>query len=196
MEGLDPSTSTVNYFLGSDPQRWRPGILTFGKVRYRELLPGIDLVFYGNQRQLEYDFVVAAGADPSRIELQYQGVQQLDLDEEGGLVLTIEGGAMRQHKPRIYQNVNGSARDVAGGYVVKEANRVGFEVAAYDPRLPLIIDPGLGYSTYLRGSGDEQVNSISLDGAGSSYVIGQTSTNDFPTTPGAYDTTYPVGDLT
>ena len=142
---------SVNYFLGNDPARWRTNIPTYAKVRYHEIYSGIDLVYYGNQRQLEYDFVVRPGADPTRIAFAVEGAQRIEVDPEGDLVLHLAGGAIRHRKPVIYQEGDGTRREIAGGYVLKGPQQVGFQVAAYDASKPLVIDPTLVYSTLVGG---------------------------------------------
>src|SRR5262249_23354674 len=154
-EGALPGT--VNYFIGNDPQHWRTAIPTFAKVRATGVYPGIDLVYYGTQGQVEYDFVVAPGADPGLIRLAFDGVQELHLEAEGALVLRTAGGEVRWQPPVIYQEVAGSRETIAGRYVRTGPQQVGFEVARYDTSRPLVIDPVLSYSTYLGGPGNENV---------------------------------------
>ncbi|HET6853403.1 MAG TPA: hypothetical protein VFH46_13965, partial [Pyrinomonadaceae bacterium] len=122
----------VNYFIGNDPRRWRTGISTYAKIAYQNLYPGVDLVYYGNQRQLEYDFIVRPGTDPDVIALSFEGADQLEVDAEGELVLHAAGGCIRQRKPMIYQEVDGVRREVAGSYKLKNGNTVGFQLASYD----------------------------------------------------------------
>jgi hypothetical protein len=182
--GLDELPGKVNYFLGNDPTKWRTDVPTYAKVRYKDIYPGVDLVYYGNQRQLEYDFIVAPGADPTAVTLAFQGAEKLDIDAQGDLRLRLAGGDLRLHKPRIYQQVNGTRHEIPGGYVLNpKAQVVRFQLGPYDPGQPLIIDPVLSYSTYLGGSG------IAVDAAGNAYVTGTTFSTDFPTTPGGFDTT-------
>src|SRR5437879_1075127 len=168
----------VNYFIGNDPAKWCTGVRTYSHVRYRSVYPGIDVVYYGNQRQLEYDFVVAPGADPKKIVLGFKGADKLEIDARGELVLHAPGGDLRQHKPIIYQNIEGSRREIPGGYVRKGAYRVGFQVAAYDRSQPLVIDPVLSYSTFLggsgSGSGQDVGEGIAVDADGNAYVVGAT----------------------
>src|SRR3989475_1125296 len=141
VSGLEELPGKANYFIGNDPAKWRTNVPTYAKVHYRELYPGIDLVYYGNQRQLEYDFIVRPGADPSRIALRFQGADRLDVDAQGDLVVHTAAGAIRQRSPVIYQEVGGQRVDIPGGYVLKDGQRVGFEVATYDRGRPLVIDP-------------------------------------------------------
>jgi hypothetical protein len=115
---LDALPGAVNYFRGSDPTQWRTNVTTFAKVRYEQVYPGINLIFYGNQRQLEFDFVVAPGADPRQIALTFEGAEKLELDDNGDLVLHVGDAEIRQHKPHVYQLINGEKRDIAGGYVI------------------------------------------------------------------------------
>ena len=151
--GHDELPGKSNYFIGNDPAKWRTNISTYAKVKYEGVYPGVDLVYYGNQGQLEYDFVVAPGADPGLVTLAFEGAREVHIDARGELVLGVEGGEVRQHKPVVYQEVAGVKQEVAGRYVMKGTRQVGFRVAAYDPSRPLIIDPVLVYSTYLGGSG-------------------------------------------
>src|SRR5205814_1374891 len=144
-------------------------------VHYRAVYPGIDLVYYGNQRQLEYGFVVAPGADPNRIVLGFQGAERLEINAEGELVLHVAGGVIRQRVPVIYQEIDGVRTKIEGRYVLKDAHRVGFQVAAYDPSRPLVIDPTLVYAaTYLGGNDADFGSGIAVDAAGAAYVTGQT----------------------
>jgi hypothetical protein len=179
VSGLDELPGKANYFVGNDPAKWRTNVSTYARVHYREVYPGIDLVYYGNQRQLEYDFVVAPGADPKRITLGFDGAQRLEIDAEGALVLHAAGGTVRQRKPVMYQEIVGARTPIEGGYVLKGANRVGFEVAAYDSARPLTIDPVLIYSTYLGGSGSDVSLGIAVDAAGAAYVTGATTSLNF-----------------
>ena len=132
ISGQERLQETSNYFIGNDPSKWRTRISKYAKVRYREVYPGIDLVFYGNQRRLEYDFVVSPGSDPSKIRLEFQGVEELSLDEKGNLVLRLKDGEVIQRAPVIYQEVDGRRVDVAGGYWIDNKGRVGCRVASWD----------------------------------------------------------------
>ena len=187
--GLDELPGKINYFIGSDPAKWRVNVPTYAKVQYQDLYPGIDLVYYGNRQQLEYDFVLRPGADPRRITLSFQGADKLEVDTQGDLVLHTAAGTIRHRKPVIYQDVDGLRRDIAGGYVLREARTVGFGVGTYDLSRPLIIDPVLFYSTYLGGSGDDEGLAIAVDTVGNTYVTGRTNSTNFPTTAGAFQTT-------
>ena len=177
--GADELAGPRNYFIGNDPAKWRSNIPTYAKVKYDGIYPGIDLVYYGNRRQLEYDFTVAPGADPRRIQFDVRGAKLIRRDEHGDLVLQMGEGEIRWHKPVVYQEKNGTRQEIAAHYAITDANRVGFEVAKYDASRPLYIDP-LFYSTYLGGSGGDGGNSIAVDSSGNAYVSGNTNSTDFP----------------
>src|SRR5580704_3011769 len=144
-----------NYFIGSDPAKWHSGIPQFAKVRYQGVYPGVDLVYYGNQGQLEYDFEVAPGADPGQIALRFDGQEKTTLDSEGNLILASAGHQVKLKAPRIYQEFGTEQRPVPGRFVLPPHGRVGFEVAVYDRRRALVIDPVLTYSTFYGASGSE-----------------------------------------
>ena len=172
----------VNYFIGNDPNKWESNIPIYGRVRYDNVYPGIDLVYYGNQQQLEYDFVVGPGQDPQHIAIRFEGVTRLELDQNGDLLLLqTEDGVIRQQKPFIYQDVDGKRQIIDGGYVINTEGQVGFQVAAYDKSKPLIIDPILVFSTYLGGTGHDQGHGIAADHQGNVYVTGFTASLNFPT---------------
>jgi hypothetical protein len=185
--GVDELAGTSNYFIGNDPAKWRTNVPTYAKVKYEGIYSGIDLVYYGNQRQLEYDFIVAPGADPRRIQIDVRGAKRLRRDAHGDLVLKIGEDEIRWHKPVVYQKKDGTRQEIAARYAITDTNRVGFELAKYDASRSLYIDP-LIYSTYLGGSGRDQGNGIAVDSAGNAYVTGWTYSTDFPTTPGAFQT--------
>jgi hypothetical protein len=176
----------ANYVRGADAGKWRTNISTYSRLRYRDLYQGVDLVFYGNHRQLEYDFVVAPGADPRIINLVFEGERGLRIDPEGNLVIRVETGEIRQLRPSVYQEINGRRQELAGAYVVRKNNTIGFFVSSYDHSKPLVIDPILVYSTFLGGSDGDIPGGIAIDGAGNAYIAGMTSSTDFPVTPGAF----------
>jgi hypothetical protein len=180
VSGQDELPGKSNYFIGNDPKKWHTSVRQFAKVRYQNVYPGVDLVYYGNQQELEYDFVLQPGASPQAIRLGIVGAKRLRL-EHGDLVLTSAGGDVHLRSPNVYQEASGVRQKVHGGYVIKNRNEVGFEVAAYDQRRALVIDPVLAYSTYLGGSGFDQGVGIAVDAAGNAYVTGTTVSNDFPT---------------
>jgi hypothetical protein len=178
--GVDELAGTSNYFIGNDPAKWRTNVPTYKKVKYERIYSGIDLIYYGNQQQLEYDFIVSPGADPRRIEFEVRGAETIRRDALGDLVLKISEGEIRWHKPIAYQEKHGTRQEVAAHYSITAANRVGFEVAEYDTSKPLYIDP-LIYSTYLGGSDYDFGYAIAVDSTGNAYVTGKTYSSDFPT---------------
>jgi hypothetical protein len=182
--GEDLQVGKVNYFFGNDPSQWRTNVPTYRKVRYKSVYPGIDLVYYGNNRQLEYDFEIQPGADPRKIQFQIQGARHIQLDEDGDLVLTLGNGKIHIQNPIVYQESAGQRVPVDGGYVMTDATHIAFQVAGYDSSKPLVIDPVLVYSTYLGGSGADQSNGIAVDSSGNVYVAGYSNSINFPlTTP-------------
>ena len=179
----EPLTTRVNYFVGNRPEAWRTDIPTFGKVRYRSVYPGIDLVYYGNQGQLEYDFVVAPGANPNRIRFQFDAADEVRPAAGGALEIIAKGASLHLGKPKIYQQVEGQRRVVAGSYRINEDGEISFAIGDYDRRHPLVIDPVLVYSTFLGGSsgGFDRLTAIAVDDTGHAYVTGFTPSSDFPT---------------
>jgi len=193
VEGLDRLPGISNYFIGNDPKRWHTNIPNYSRVQYHKVYAGIDLVYYGNQGQLEYDLVVAPGADPHVIKLAYEGVDEMHLDSQDDLVLRIAGTEIRQHKPKVYQLTNGEKREIAGHYLLKENQQVGLEMGDYDPAKSLVIDPVLVYSTFLGGRNLEFARGIAADASGNAYITGSTSSPNFPTTAGAFHPNYDAG---
>ena len=185
VSGTEPLPGKANYFVGNEPEKWHTGIPTFAQVKYAQIYPGVDLVFYGNQRKLEYDFVVAPGADPNQIALCFKGARKLRINSSGDLILRMARGQVALQRPVFYQLVNGERRGVEGKYSIGRSQRVTFSAARYDHSQPLIIDPVLNYSTYLGGSaaGDTGL-SIAVDSLGDAFVTGQTFSTTFPTQNG------------
>jgi hypothetical protein len=181
IEGGGELPGKSNYFRGNDPQKWRSNIPNYARVEYGSVYPGVDLVYYGDGRQLEYDFVVAPGIDPGVIRLDFKGVRNTHIDAGGDLILRVAGGEIRQKKPVVYQEAGGGRRHVEGRYVLKGKHQVGFEIADYDREKPLTIDPVFIYSTYLGGAGEDIGYGIAVDTAGNAYLTGKTSSTDFPT---------------
>lgn len=132
LTGLEPQPGRSHYFIGNDPARWRTDVPHFGKVRYEQVYPGIDLVYYGRQRQLEFDFLVQPGADPRRIRLEFQGADRMEVDAAGDLLVHVGSGVLRQHKPVVYQERDGERVPVAGSYVLNGRRRVSVRVGDYD----------------------------------------------------------------
>jgi hypothetical protein len=171
--GLDPLPGRTSYLEGNDRRAWRTGIVSYGRVRYSAIYPGIDLVFYGNPNRLEYDFVVAPGADLERVLLAIDGAESVRLDGAGDLIVATAEGEVSLRRPSIYQTVGGKLREIAGGFRLK-GNQAAFQVANYDHNRPLIVDPVLSYATYVGRSVNDKVNAIAVGSDGSSYVAGVT----------------------
>jgi Beta-propeller repeat len=182
IHGLEPTGGISNYFIGNDPAKWRTNIPHYGRVEYKSVYAGVDVVYYGNPQTLEYDLVVAPGADARAIQVEYEGVKSLRVDGEGDLVLQTASGELRQKRPRAYQETAAGRVDVEVGYRLKAGRRIGFELARYDARRRLVIDPVVLYSTYLGGNGDDPGNAIAVDASGNAYVTGSTTSTNFPTT--------------
>jgi hypothetical protein len=196
IEPSEPLSSVTNYFNGDDPSQWHTGVPNYARVRQRDLYPGIDIVYYGNQRQLEYDFVVAPGADPGVIALNIAGANALEVDSSGNLVVDLPDGQMALKKPFAYQEADGpgdAVREIAVAYVIDDTREVRFAAAEYDHDKTLIIDPVLVYGTYLGGTGFDSATGLAIDDAGNAYVSGVTGSVDFPTTPGAHQSAFAGG---
>jgi hypothetical protein len=188
---LDPQEHTVNYLRGSDSSQWRTRIPTYRTVRYREVYPGIDLVFYGRDGALEYDFVVKPGADPGEIRVAYSGARELRLNPGADLVIELPGGGeLVQKKPLLHQEIGGVKVRREGAFALqRDAPFVcRFEVASYDSGHALIIDPVMVYSTFLGGSFDDHTARVAVDAAGQAYVTGVTASDDFPVESAFQDT--------
>ena len=153
---------------------------TFGRVRYDDVYPGVSLVFYGSERQIEYDFVVAPGADPRAVVLAFDGAREVRLDDAGDLVLATAAGELRLRRPVIYQETGGGRRPIEGGYVLDGRPRALPRGRVGLVSRPLVIDPVLGYSTYLGGASNDEGLGIAVDAAGNAYVTGTTISADFP----------------
>ena len=190
LRGLEPLPGKVAYYRGHDPSSWQEDVPLFAKVQYAAVYPGVDLVYYGNDRQFECDFVVAPGARPDAVRLALDGVEKAELDAQGNLVLKTAAGRLAWNKPHVYQEVDGQRQPIAGEFVLHGEREVGFHVAAYDARRPLVIDPTFVYSTYLGGSGEESEAVLWFDATGNAFVFGQTRSINFPNS-----TLGPGGDL-
>ncbi len=175
-----------NYYLGSDKSKWRSNVSNYGSVTYREVLPGIDVVYHGDGRKLEYDFVVKPGASPEAIAVDFEGVDEVERNEAGELELAIADRKLVQHKPVIYQEIDGERRFVDGAFLVLDDTRVGFEVAAYDRSRPLVIDPTVVFASYLGANGNELVYDLAVTSTDQIALTGTTTGSTFPTAS-AYD---------
>jgi hypothetical protein len=187
VSGVDPLPSHSNYLVGNNPANWRRNVSQYDTVQYGNLYPGIDLLYHSQtagNRQLEWDLVVQPGADSSVVRLNWQGLQSVSLDGRGNLLLRTAGGTLVEQAPVLYQqDAAGARHPVTGQYQLLGSNQVGFQIGAYDHTRPLVIDPllGVAFSTYLGGSGDDFAYGIALDTQGNSYVVGSTTSANFPT---------------
>jgi len=166
IEGVDKLPGVTNYFIGNDPHNWHSGIPTYSKVRYKGVYPGVDLVYYGNHRELECDWVVKPGARPDSIKLAFEGASRFDINGDGDLVLGTSRGQILLRKPVAYQELGGKRRPVSSRYTRLRGARVGIQLAAYDRDQPLVIDPTLSYSTYLGGSFLDFASGLAADAVG------------------------------
>ncbi len=177
--GMDELKGKSNYFIGSDSSKWRTDISSYAKVKMEKVYPGIDLVYYGNQRQLEYDWIVAPGANPNNIRFEVVGKDDLSIDDRGNLILDKKNNLLLR-KPTIYQQSGGKTREIAGQYMLLGRHLVGIQIGKYDPSLTLVVDPILSYSTYLGAPGMDEAYTIALDASDNVYIAGNTVSDNFP----------------
>src|SRR5579871_4131203 len=180
LDGLDREAGVVNYLLGPDPAHWRRNVPTFARFRRLHIYPGIDAVFYGSHGELEYDLIAAPGADASKIVLEFTGAHNLRLNDHGEIALETAGGTLIQQLPSVYQDAPRGRIQLHTRYRVINASAVALIVPSYDHRLPLTIDPALVYSAQIGGHTGNQVNGMTVDSAGNTYLTGSTSAVDFP----------------
>lgn len=183
LEGQELLEGKVNYLIGKDQKKWHSNISTYRNIVYRNAWSGIDMIWHGTQNELEYDFVVRPGADPSKIRFALKGAQNLHVDQEGRLVAKTSAGEVIQKAPTIYQETAEGRRVIAGNFVLKGADEIGFKISEYDPTKPLVIDPILVYSTYFGGTASDEALGVAVDNAGQAYVVGRTFA----------DLTFPIG---
>jgi len=178
--GTDRLPGNVNYLIGNDPKKWHTDVPSYSSVHYKNVYPGVDALFYGRERRLEYDFIVAPGADPKAIALNMEGARKLGLNSRGDVVINVAGGKLALQKPVVYQEINGERREVAGNYAISKDQQIRFAIGDYDHTQPLTIDPVLTYSTYVGGTGVDTAFGIALDAAGDAYIAGTTTSPNFP----------------
>ena len=194
-EGSGALAGKSNYFIGKDSAKWIRNVPTYSQVKFRDVYPGIDAVYYGNARELEFDFVVSPGADPRAIRLKIttkRGRPNLHVEPNGDLVVGAAAEEVRFRSPRVYQKIgspqNQRARFLPARYRIENGGQVRFEVGDYDRAKPLIIDPVLSYSTYLGGTDFNYASGIAVDGSGNAYLTGYTTSVDFPVKGGVQGT--------
>ncbi|MCX6382596.1 MAG: SBBP repeat-containing protein, partial [Armatimonadetes bacterium] len=185
----EPLLSTSNYLIGNDRTKWHTNVPNYVKVGFSNVYSGVDVVYYGNQGRLEYDFIINPTAKPSAIKLRFAGVKSVKALSNGNLLLAIGNGSLQWHAPIAYQNINGKRHYVKADYQLQSKNEFSFRIGNYDNSKPLVIDPKLLYSTYIGGSNEDVANGIAVDKAGSTYITGTTYSVDFPTTVGSFQTT-------
>src|SRR5438309_6801787 len=187
LEALEPLPGRINHYHGRNAS-WRANVATYRRVRYAGVYPDVDVVVYGNQRRLEYDFVVGPGGDPSRIALRIEDADEIRLDAAGDLHVRRGDSSIVQHAPSVYQERDGRREPVAGRYVMRGQNTLAFEIGEYDSARPLIIDPIVTYASFLGGFGTDVGEGIAVDAVGNIYVVGWTQATDFPTANAAQPT--------
>jgi RHS repeat-associated protein len=178
--GMEKLPGVTNYLIGNDPSKWHKGITSYSKVQYSEVYSGVDLVYYGNQHQLEYDFVVKPGSDPKQLSMGFEGTQGMSVTASGDISIQTKTGNLTFRKPKIYQVQGGQQVSVDGRFKMNGNGHVGFEVSPYDRTKPLVIDPVLAYSTYLGGSAEDSADGVAVDSSGNAYVTGTASSSNFP----------------
>jgi hypothetical protein len=184
--GADLLPGRVNYFIGNDAKKWHTDVRAYAKVKYSGVYPGVDMIFYGNKGRLEYDFVVAPGANPGVIALNLNGARKMRINSHGDVLVSVPGGEVELQKPVIYQQVKGERREVAGSYAISNNRRVTFSVPRYDRSEPLVLDPVLNYSTYVGGTSNDNATGIALDANGDAFIAGISSSTNFPTTTNGF----------
>ena len=183
VEGRQSLPGKVNYMIGNDPSQWHTNVPTFREVHYGEVWPGVGMVWYGTQNELEYDFVVKPESDVSRIRLSFAGAEKLRIDEKGDLLMNVDGEEMVQSAPIVYQDGEQGRVAVSGKYVLRGTHEIGFEVGTYDRNKPLVIDPVIVYSTYIGGDATDRGLAVAVDSSRQAYLAGESSSDE---------TTFPI----
>lgn len=169
----------LNYMIGSDAANWQTDVPSYSELVYEQVYKGVDVRYYGNRRQLEYDFIIAPGIDPDCVRLDFEGCESVSVASNGDLILDTEAGSLRHNKPLVYQEVDGERREVAGSYSITAQGQVGFQLGEYDRSLPLVIDPVLEYSTYLGGNSNDFSKDLTIDSTGTAYIVGDSISPNF-----------------
>ncbi len=180
LEGISPLTTKVNYLLGNKKDKWFHDVPTYAKVKYHKIYEGIDLIFYGNQNKIEYDFVLSPGADYKLISLKVEGAEKIEITNDGSLRIVKRNEILLMKSPFMYQISDDSKNRLSGGYVLRDKNQIGIRLNSYDPELPVIIDPVIIFSSYLGGSNNDIAYDIALDNQKNIYITGETISSDFP----------------
>jgi hypothetical protein len=183
LRGDGALSGKINYLTGNDSSQWRTDLPLYSKVQVDGVYPGVNLIYYGNQHQLEYDFVVAPYANPESIALRFEGADKIEINKDGELVLSLGSNEITFHRPVLYQEVRGERRPVTGGYQFEDAHTVTFSVGHYDHSLPLVIDPVLSYSTYFGGNLGDKASGVKVDASGFIYIAGETFSRKWPEFP-------------
>ena len=173
-----------NYYLGNDPKKWQTNVSQYARVAYKNIYPGIDLAYYGEQSKLEFDFIIAPESSPAPIDFAFSGAKQLATDASGNLIVSSAAGDVVLHRPVAYQQQNGTRQLVDARFALKGKNQVSFDLGSYDHSRELVIDPTVTYSTYLGGLAEDDGLGIAFDGSGAAYVTGETESTNFPTLGG------------
>ena len=191
ISGTAELTGKINHLSGNQPAQWQTGMPAFAKVRVEDVYPGVNVVYYGNGHQLEYDFNVAAGVNPQTITLHFSGAEKISVNPKGELVVSLNGGEIIQHQPLIYQTLGANRHEIAGGYRILDAHTATFALGDYDRSQPLVIDPVLSYSTYFGGNNTDIAHAIAVDTNGFVYVAGETLSTTFTNIPaGGFQTNF------
>ena len=187
IRGLEPTGSVNNYLFGRDRKDWHSNIRQYARLRVEGVYDGIDLIFYGQGRDLEYDFVVAPGADPTQIRLAFEGASHMRVDSKTGdlMITTSTGSEMRHVRPKVYQQIGNRKVEVAGGYQIMNNGQAAFRLAPYDRRSSLVVDPTVEFTTFFQGNNEDYPTGLAVDASGNSYVFGQTFSTDFPVSSGS-----------